>query len=220
MAFSKKESELVTQLGVFADGIAGNLGVYQIQQPDSDAISAAVDQFIADYGIWNNPATRNVASLDAKNASKSGALGICRVFYRQIQNNNGISDGDKELIGVTPLNDTKTERHCPETAPGIVIVAATPAAHTVQFRDSTGLVPRGLPFGATMCQLFVQVGEENAQTLDLSKARFVGNYTSNPMAVPFDDDERGKQATYFARWGGKRNEFGSWSLPVSMTIAA
>jgi hypothetical protein len=71
-----------------------------------------------------------------------------------------------------------------------------------------------------MCQLFVEVGAENAQTFDETKARFVGNYTTSPMAVIFDDAERGKQATYFARWGGKRNEFGQWSLPVSMTIAA
>jgi hypothetical protein len=40
------------------------------------------------------------------------------------------------------------------------------------------------------------------------------------MPAVFDPSERGKQATFFARWGGKRNEFGQWSVPVSMTIAA
>ena len=39
------------------------------------------------------------------------------------------------------------------------------------------------------------------------------------MAVVFDDADRGKQATYFARWGGKRNEFGQWN-EVSRTPGA
>jgi hypothetical protein len=82
------------------------------------------------------------------------------------------------------------------------------------------LASKAKPAGATMCQLFVEVSEENAETFDPAKARFVGNFTANPMVVVFDEADRGKQATYFARWGGKRNEFGQWSLPVSMTIAA
>src|SRR3954454_15468331 len=103
MAFSHREPELVAQLPVFANGIAANIGLYQVSLPDSDAISAAVDEFVDKYTIWNNPATRTIGSLEAKNASKASALGICRVFYRQIQINNGISNEDKLLIHVTPL---------------------------------------------------------------------------------------------------------------------
>jgi hypothetical protein len=220
MSFSKKESVLVTQLATFANTIAANIALYQVSQPDSNAISAAVADFAARYAIWQDPAQRTVDSLDDKNNAKASALGICAVFYKQIQINNGISNGDKEVIHVTPLNNSRTRRNCPETSPAVSIVASTPGAQTVNFRDSTGLVPRGLPMGATMCQLFVQVGDTNAEGFDSTKARFVGNYTLNPMPVFFEEAERGKQATYFARWGGKRNEFGQWSLPVSMTIAA
>jgi hypothetical protein len=220
MGFSRKESVLVEQLPVFANGIAADIGLYQVSQPDSDAISAAVSEFLAKRAIWIAPSTRTPEALEEKDASKASALGICRVFYRQIQGNNGIADSAKVAIGVSPLNNSRTVRNCPSTAPGVIITASTPGGQTVNFRDSTGLVPRGLPMGATMCQLFVQVGEENAQTFDETKARFIGNYTLNPMPVFFDDDERGLQATYFARWGGKRNEFGPFSLPVSMTIAA
>ena len=220
MSFSRKEWELVVQLPVFADGIAANPGLYQVTAPDAAACVAAVNDFVAKYAAWNNPATRTIGTLEAKDAAKASALGICRVFYRQIQINNGITNENKLLIGVTPLSNAKTRRNCPQTSPAVAVVASTPAAHTVQFRDSTDLTRRGLPMGATMCQLFVEIGAENAGTFDETKARFVGNYTLNPMAVVFDDADRGKQATYFARWGGKRNEFGQWSLPVSMTIAA
>lgn len=220
MAFSHKESELVVQLPVFANGLAANVGLYQVTVPDAVACVSAADDFVAKYTVWNNPATRTIGSLEAKDASKASALGICRVFYRQIQINNGISNENKLLIGVTPLSNSRTRRNCPSASPAVAIVASTPGAQTVQFRDSTDLNRRGLPLGATMCQLFVEIGDENAEVFDESKARFIGNYTLNPMPVIFDEAERGKQATYFARWGGRRNEFGQWSLPVSMTIAA
>jgi len=33
-------------------------------------------------------------------------------------------------------------------------------------------------------------------------------------------DDAGRVATYFARWVSQRGEFGPWSIPASMTIAA
>ena len=103
MAFSRKESELVVQLPVFADGIAANISLYQMTQPDSDAISAAVEEFVEKYTVWNNPATRTAGSLEAKDAAKFAALGICRVFYRQIQ----INDRDGEMLGLRGAHDTR-----------------------------------------------------------------------------------------------------------------
>jgi hypothetical protein len=66
----------------------------------------------------------------------------------------------------------------------------------------------------------VKIGPTNAQLFDITMARFVGNFTTNPMPVLFNPADRGMQASYFARWGGKRNQFGPWSLPVSFTIGA
>jgi hypothetical protein len=50
--------------------------------------------------------------------------------------------------------------------------------------------------GATMCQLFVEIGDDNAEVFDESNARFVGKYTTNPMPVFFDEGDRGKIASY------------------------
>ena len=77
---------------------------------------------------------------------------------------------------------------------------------------------RAKPFGAISLQLFVNVAEEVDPNPDT--ARFVGNYTKNPIVVAFDHSENGKQATYFARWQGRRGDVGPWSVPVSLAIAA
>src|SRR5687768_3352781 len=102
--FSQKEAVLVDQLNAFSGGISASPSLYQVSSPDAAAIAAAVEDFIQKRTAWNTPATHNPGSLEAKNASKASALGICRVFYRQIAANVGISDEDKVLIGVLPLN--------------------------------------------------------------------------------------------------------------------
>src|SRR4051812_30563307 len=117
MAFSHREPELVVQLPVFANGIFANTGLYQVTVPDASACVAAADEFVLKWNVWNNPATRTAANLEAKNASKFSALSICRVFYRAIQLNNGISNEAKVDIGVVPLSNTRTNRNCPITSP-------------------------------------------------------------------------------------------------------
>ena len=100
MGFSRRESELADQLQVFADGIAANWSVYQVSQADANTISTAVAAFIDARAVAVNPATRNVGTIDLKDAKKASARGICASFYRLIQNNNGISNEDKLLIGI------------------------------------------------------------------------------------------------------------------------
>jgi hypothetical protein len=127
----------VVQPPVFANGIAANTALYQVTSADAATCVAAVNDCTAKYAVWNNPATRTIGSLEAKDASKASALGICRVFYGLIQRNVGISDENKLLIGVTPMNNSRTPRPCPSTAPSMTIVASTPGALTAQFRDGT-----------------------------------------------------------------------------------
>lgn len=220
MALSDKDPELLVQLPVFANGIAADVGRFQLSNADAQAMLSAVNRYVQRCAVWRDPATRTSTACTAKDAARISALGICRVFYRLIQLNQGISNASKLAIGVTPLSGTRTPRLCPQVSPALFFNAATPGAHTLNFRDSTGLVPRGLPFGATMCQVFVEVGPDNAETFDESRARFIGNFVRNPIVVTYDSADRGKQATYFARWGGKRNQFGQWSLPLAVTIAA
>ena len=161
MSFSQKESELVLQLQAFAGGISADPGLYLLGTPDALTIQTAVDLFLAARVVANTPATRNVGTIDEKEARKASALGVCRGFYRQIQNSSGISNEAKLLIGVLPLNPTRTRRDCPNTSPVVAVIASTPGAQTTEFRDSMDLASKAKPAGATMCQLFVEVSEEN-----------------------------------------------------------
>jgi hypothetical protein len=218
MAFSDREPILRTQLPVFADGIAANISLYQVTQPDSDAISAAVNEFVDKYEIWNNPATRNVDSLNDKNAAKASALGICRVFYRQIQINNGIDDGAKEVIFVTPLSNTRTPRPCPVSPPTLSVVAATNGAQTLLYGDPLDPEARRKPEGADGIVLFRAIAA--TPVTDPAQFHFYRKYTTRPMPVFFDEADRGKIASYYAKWIGQRGDMSTPSATVSMAIAA
>jgi hypothetical protein len=88
----------------------------------------------------------------------------------------------------------------------------------VRFADSTDPERRARPFGAANLQLFVAIG--TTPSSDENAGSLYGCYTKGPVAVAFDPDDDGKVATYFARWASSKGEFGPWSLPVSMRIAA
>ena len=75
-----------------------------------------------------------------------------------------------------------------------------------------------MPFGATYLQVFCAVGDKKATAV--SEADFCGCFTKNPMQITHGFDKAGKVATYFGRWASQRGEFGPWSVPTSMTIAA
>ena len=130
----------------------------------------------------------------------------------------GISDDDKIAIGVRPVNTSREPIPVPASSPLLNVLGATPGSQTVRYSDSSTPDSPAKPFGAPMLQLFVAI--ENEATTDENEAKFYGVFTKNPVAVGFDEADDGKVATFFARWGGKRNEFGQWSVPVSMTIAA
>jgi len=106
----------------------------------------------------------------------------------------------------------------PNTSPALSVVASTMGAQTVRFADSMAPTTRAKPFGALMLQLYVAVGPTNAENPDTAK--FLGNYSTNPIPVFFDFPDRGKQATYFGRWANQRNQVGPWSSPASLSIAA
>jgi hypothetical protein len=218
MSIPNRENEVATWMTGFRDGIVASPSSYFVSASDVTLISSVVTSFLNARTVADNETTRTKPNIELKDAALASAEGVCRLFYGLIQRNAGISDADKIAIGVSPMNPNRTARNCPQGSPGLLVVASTPGAITTEFRDSLNGINRAKPFGATMCQLFVVVDDENAATPE--NAKFIGNFTSNPMPAVFEASERGKQATFFARWGGKRNEFGQWSVPVSMTIAA
>ena len=192
--------------------------VYMLTAADATTISTAVDAFAASYSLATSKPTRTSITVGEKDADRMSAEQIVRQYASLIRPNAGISDGDKEAIGVNPPNPDRTPINVPATSPLLNVIGATPGSHTVRYADTSTPDSAAKPFGAANLQLFVAVGEVSSD--DPNDALFYGAFTKNPVPVAFAPDQNGKQATYFARWADRKGAVGPWSLAVSMAIAA
>jgi hypothetical protein len=202
----------------FSAGISANPALYMLSSTDAASISAAVQAFADARAITVAPSTRTSVAIENKDNSRVSAEQICRQYAALIKPNSAISDGSKTAIGVPPPNTTREPIEPPSTSPILNVIAATPGAQTLRYSDSMTPDSRAKPPGATDLLLFLAVGD--AIATDPSEATFIGKFTKNPIAVPFDAADNRKQATYFGRWSNRKGQVGPWSAPATLAIAA
>lgn len=190
---------------------------YAIDATDAASIQSAVDAFVAAFLLCVDKDTRTSSNVITKDQTRSQAEKICRYWAMLIKANADVNDADKNGLGLHINDSTPRERvPAPASWPLLTVLASTPGAQTLRYTDAFSGAKRK-PQGVMQLQLFRAITEGGVGTLD--EARFVGNFTRNPIAVPFDPDDNTKTATYFARWA-TRNKVGPWCNPQSMTIAA
>jgi hypothetical protein len=214
----RTDDEMRSWMVNFANKLTENPSAYMTSVPESAGIQSAVDAFVAALADAEDPAQRTPVIVAIKDDARNAAAQLCRQYAGLIKLNAGISDADKIAAGVRPVNPNREPISCPQTAPQINVVAATFGTHTLKFADSLEDESNAKPFGASELQLFVAIGE--GPITDPEQARFYNKFSKNPVAVAFAHADNGKQASYFARWAGRRGDFGPWSNPVSLAIAA
>lgn len=202
----------------FAGRIEAQPDRFGLSPADAKAIRRAVDAYDAAYVLANSVETRTKKTVCEKDQARNSAEQICRQFASLIKMSGGVSDADKIAIGVRPVNRGRSPITCPQTSPLINVIACTPGAQTLWYRDSMTPDSSAKPFGATELQLFVAISDELMAPRD--EAKLVGKFTRNPISVSFKAADGGKRATYYGRWVSRRGEVGPWSGPVCMHIAA
>ena len=212
------QRQALAWMRTFAVGIAANPGRYQCAPTDGIALQQAVDEYQQALRLAESDKTRTKSTVSLKDQTRNTAEQICRVYYANIKANAGVSDQAKLEIGVRPLNTGRSRIQCPTTAPILSIIGATPLCHTLHYNDSMTPDSPGKPFGALHLRLFVAINDDRTITKP-SEAQFYGTFTRNPVGVAFTSEDDGRVATYFARWAGRRNDVGPWSVPISFRIA-
>jgi hypothetical protein len=85
-------------------------------------------------------------------------------------------------------------------------------------RDESSGTRRARPAGSVGLLLYRAVADDAVS--DPSQAQFLVFVGRPQTQATFESADRGKTATYFARWTNARGEVGPWSQPVSGCIAA
>ena len=213
----RSELGLVDWLTVFSGNITLNPSAVGLAISDANTIAAAVADFLAKRAIVINDETRTPVAIEEKDVSRNSCVQLCRGYAMIIRNNNGVTDAAKIAVGVRPINPDREPIFVPGTQPNVEVLATTNGLQTLEITE-TGSPKKSLPFGAASIQVYVHVGD--AINTDPDEARFIGNFTKNPIIVAYDHSENAKVATYFARWCGRRGDVGPWSTPESQAIAA
>jgi hypothetical protein len=214
----RKEDQTRAWMLNFVNALRSNPAAYALAEPEIQAISAAVDEFVAALAVVRQATGQNPATTAAKDTALAAAKAICRQYVRIIKANAGISTEMKIAAGITPPDIIRSKSECPLSAPALSVIAATNGAHTLTFYDPLNPDARRKPYGAQGLVLFRGIADK--KLTDASQAQFYRIFTTKPMTVFFDAQDNAKTATYYARWFGRRGDMSTPSAPVSMVIAA
>jgi hypothetical protein len=212
-----REAELVRWLANFSAPISASPATYNLSAGDAAQIAAAVGDFQTAFLIADAPATRTRTAVLEKNTQKKNVTAIVRRFAGIIRADVTIASADKLALGLV-LRDTRPARvNPPETAPVLGVSRISTGMHALHAADEN-VSGRGKPLRAAGVLVYRTVGDGSARYPE--QATYLGMFTRTRFESPFTAADRGKFATYFARWVNAKGEPGPWSNALSVAIAA
>lgn len=204
----------------FAAGLGARPWGYGVSPAEAETIRYVVDRFAEAMRLAKSPGTRCRATVLEKDRARAVAYRTCSSVVHQVKANLGVTDADKLALGVWPRGPGGAVRPGgpPTTAPVLGIVGMTPGRQVLTYRDAVNPDPKAKPAGVTAVEVWRAVGDGPVR--DVKAARWAMAATRTPFVVALEHRDDGKVATYFARYVTRRGQFGPWSQPVSMTVAA
>jgi hypothetical protein len=213
-----RDTDALAFCQTFSNALTADPGKYNVTSADALMIAGTVTAFQSALAVVTNPATKTEVAVTVKDEARAACEEVIRLFAAQIKVNAGISDSDKQAIGIKPPTTTRTPIPAPATMPLLSFLGTTPdGSQTLRYSDSSTPDSRARPYGYQSVQLFRVIAAEQAD--DPANAQFYGAFTRNPIAVAFRSSDNGKWCTYFARWANTKGEAGPWSNPLSVPIA-
>lgn len=216
-----KDADFENWLNNFSTLLTAAPTTYGLTAPDAVTVAASYSAWNAAYILATNPATRTSSTIAQKDVERASATAVVRPFAIAIKLNTSVSDLDKTNIGVNLIVTTRTPIPPIITNPAMILVAATPGQHQLQFRDSATPTSKKKPFGAIGLEVWRAVGVAPAVSPDA--AEFYQTWTKSPNTSTFDPADVGKYATYFARWTTRSGPGGTampspWSAPLVAVV--
>jgi hypothetical protein len=196
--------------------VAANPSRYAMSVPDVDLIGRVVGEYIAAYDVTIHEGKRTKVSVREKDSAKVAAMQVMRMFVRQIQADNGISDASKVDLRLHIRSRVMTPRQVPQSSPVLHYIGSTPLSHTLEYSDPFAGGSKRKPHGAESLQLFMAIGDEPER--DPRKAQWVGAFTHWRFAVLHEVENARKVVSYFGQWMGHRKDVGPWSLPIHAVV--
>jgi hypothetical protein len=156
------------------------------------------------------------AAREHKDAARDAIEAALRPLVNQIQATPGVTDAQRQALGITVRASARTAVGAPTTRPVVTVDTSQRLQHTISFVDELTPTSRAKPDGVAGCEIWMKIGD--APPADPSELRFLATDTRTPYVAEFDGVDAGKTAYYMLRWVNTRGDRGPWSQTVSGTI--
>jgi hypothetical protein len=172
----------------------------------SDALHAA-----------SEPHTRTPSIIIIKNDAKEALIEEARVLARLVQATPGVTDAQRNDLGLTVRDDEPTPVPEPHEPPDIDVQGAKARTITIRLHEKDNPSKRGRPWNTRGAAVFSYVGD--APPDDLDAWHFEGNTGKTVIQVRVPDTVPGGAAVWLtAFWIGTRMESGPATQPVKVHI--
>lgn len=211
-----RDADLITWGSNFASLLTADPMLYGLLASDASVIQSNYDEFAAAYTASQDPSTRTIVTVAAKDEEKAGFLSLARAYAAIIRANGGVTPENKAALGLTIPDPTPTPIPVPGTYPVGNIPFVGVNTHPMTLADQLSPLSKAKPFGVAGALVYRAVGAVAPTDFDDSRAFLIA--TRADTLVSTAGLTQGQFASYWARWFNRKGEFGPLSAPFSAVI--
>ena len=213
-----REDALLSFTRNFKNHIVASPTTYGLTALQATDYTTVFDAFEAALGVAQNPETRTKPKITAKNLAKKAVIAATRQLAAIVQAAPGVTDEQKEDLGLKPRDVEPTPVPIPSNPPVLTVAATMGQRVTIRLRDLRNQDRRAKPDGVSGAAVFSYVGETAPNDLDLWK--FEGNTSLTTVEIEFPPTiAAGTKVWFTAFWFNPRKQSGPAAAAVGTTIS-
>jgi hypothetical protein len=203
-------------LDQFVNYLDQNMNELHLTPAEVAPLVAARSEF--NDAVSNNDATQAQARATrlTKDHVRAHAEQLVRPMAGRLQAMPGMTDAQRERLGITVRSTARAPVGKPTTRPVATVDTTHRLQHTIAFVDELTPTSRAKPDGVSGCEIWIKI--DGPPPVDPNELRYLSTDTRSPYVAQFDGVDGGKTAYYMLRWVNTRGEQGPWSQTVGATI--
>ncbi len=204
----------VTKFAPYAQANGTALG---IPAADLTTLSAALTGWGYSWTGFVNAESAFRSATDDKGTKRGALEAAIRAIAGKVQVATGVTDAQKEALGITVRKTTRTPVAVPTTVPSFQrIDTSTRAILRLFIVDATTPDSKAKPPGVQGCEIREQVG--GTAPVDPETMSLLAIETRMPYRADFEAMDVGKTVFFALRWRNTRGEPGPWSAVQSAVV--
>ena len=203
---------------VFVAYVVANAVAVGVDPADVTALTGVQATWTSSYPAHGTAQANAQSMRQFKDDARDALESSIRSLARQLQTNPAVTDAQREAMGLTVYDATRTAAASPTTRPVVTVDAGERLRHVIAFADEATPTRKAKPKGVMGAEIWVKIGDP--PPVDPSELSFLSVDTRTPYTADYDGADGGKTAHYMLRWTNTRGEKGPWSETASATIGA